>query len=117
MSFGSFRSRGFTLVELLVVIAIIAVLIALLLPTLAMARSSAQSISCVSKLRSIGQAVAIYMSDSGGYIPGSPNTSSRHLWRANPSNGAFQLAPGTNINQVPDVIDLFDYVYPLATTM
>ena len=40
------RRRGFTLVELLVVVGIIVVLVALLLPTISRARSSAVNLVC-----------------------------------------------------------------------
>jgi len=62
-------SRAFTLVELLVVIGIIAVLISVLLPALGKARQSANSIDCQARLRQMGQALHIYVSQNKGLLP------------------------------------------------
>src|SRR5687767_463023 len=60
--------RGFTLVELLVVIGIIALLISILLPSLAAAREQGNTIKCLSNLRQLAQAAAMYTSQNKSYL-------------------------------------------------
>lgn len=73
---------AFSLIELLVVIAIIAILAALLLPTLARGKASAQRIQCASNLHQLGLATQMYWNDNGGVcfyaIPA--NTNQGQLW-------------------------------------
>jgi prepilin-type N-terminal cleavage/methylation domain-containing protein len=62
---GVSRSKrtAFTLIELLVVIAIIAILAAILFPVFAQAREKARSVSCLSNMKQLGTALAMYVQD------------------------------------------------------
>ncbi len=66
------RKSGFTLVELLVVIGIISVLIAILLPALSRARAQAKTVACLSNLRQLYYAFALYVNDNKGKTPWYP---------------------------------------------
>lgn len=69
INFSAPRDVGFTLIELLVVIAVIALLIAILLPALAAARESGKRIECMSNVRQIGLAFAMYTNESDDTFP------------------------------------------------
>jgi len=84
------KTRAFTLIELLVVIAIIAVLMAILMPSLNIAREQARSINCRSNVRSLTLAWLIYKDDNDAKLvnantpKGSPGT--RAPWVVMPPN-------------------------------
>jgi len=63
------RYAGFTLIELLVVVAIIGLLISIGVPTLSRARQSSRRTVCMANMRSIGQGLEIYLSQSDDYWP------------------------------------------------
>lgn len=61
--------RGFTLVELLVVIGILAVLAAIVFPVFSRAREKARAATCLSNLKQLGLAVAMYCQDYDSKFP------------------------------------------------
>ena len=61
--------KGFTLIELLVVIAIIAILAAILFPVFAKVREKARAISCMSNMKQLSNAVAMFTQDHDEYLP------------------------------------------------
>jgi prepilin-type N-terminal cleavage/methylation domain-containing protein len=63
-------SAGFTLVELLVVIAIIALLVTILAPSLGRARELARHVVCLSQMRAIYLAEALYAEGNYTFIAG-----------------------------------------------
>ena len=79
--------HGFTLIELLVVISIISLLISILLPALSSARKASQRVSCGSREKQLGVAMAAYVADSKGFLT-IVNQSS-----VEPKYWSFSLAP------------------------
>ncbi|MEE9465294.1 MAG: prepilin-type N-terminal cleavage/methylation domain-containing protein, partial [Candidatus Neomarinimicrobiota bacterium] len=60
------KRNGFTLIELLVVIAIIAILMAILMPALHRAREQGKRAACLSNLKQMMLAWAMYADDNDG---------------------------------------------------
>lgn len=63
------RKKGFTLIELLVVIAIIAIIAAIVFPVFNRAKAKAKQTACLSNLKQIGTAFALYMPDYDDLFP------------------------------------------------
>jgi prepilin-type N-terminal cleavage/methylation domain-containing protein len=59
------RPAGFTLIELLIVIAIIGILVALMIPTLASAKESANRVVCKSNLKQMHAGIHLYANTFG----------------------------------------------------
>src|SRR5262245_29701593 len=63
------RRRGFSLTEMLVVLGIILVLISILLPSVIAARRQSRKTVCEARLRAIGQALHLYVTENDEYFP------------------------------------------------
>ena len=91
---------GFTLVELLIVVTILAILAALLFPVFASARRKARQMVCGSRVRQLGVALTLYVSDwdeqypYGSFIPSqAQSTTWQHAARSYYSSGELLLCP------------------------
>jgi prepilin-type N-terminal cleavage/methylation domain-containing protein/prepilin-type processing-associated H-X9-DG protein len=92
----STKISGFTLIELLVVIAIIAILAGLLLPTLTKAKQQSQGTKCLSNLKQLTLAWAMYAADNREYFVVNGNNGD------SPGGTAVAPTPGVNLQWCPD---------------
>jgi len=100
---------GFTLIELLVVIGILSILAALLFPALARARAAARSAQCVSNLKQLFLANAMYASEHDGhYVPAAADMNDFLLPGADPEHfGGLYRWHG--VRETPNQSSAFDY--------
>ena len=71
---------------------------------------------CAANLRSIVQAMIIYTTENKGYIPGSPATTGRFLWKADWTVGADANGNYSDSN-CPTISQCWDWEAPLARIM
>lgn len=85
--------RAFTLIEVLVVVAIIGLLVAILVPSLSLAKEQAKRVLCMSQLKQQALAFVAYASESKGNMP----------WAGGGSGGGFRYPLMAGLAQVlPD---------------
>jgi prepilin-type N-terminal cleavage/methylation domain-containing protein/prepilin-type processing-associated H-X9-DG protein len=72
------RFRGFTLIELLVVVTIIGLLLAIMVPTMKVARAQSREVSCRSNMHQLHVALDVYANEQGGWFPLTPIEGNPH---------------------------------------
>jgi prepilin-type N-terminal cleavage/methylation domain-containing protein/prepilin-type processing-associated H-X9-DG protein len=98
---------GFSLVELLVVIGIVALLIALLLPALNAAKQAAKGAVCLSNLRGIANAEAIYENDNKGQMTSQLiGANGGGLYPFPTTGAALYLSKATSCPSIYDYVDM-----------
>ncbi len=103
-----FKKSGFTLIELVVVIMIIAILGAVAIPRLLATRKSAMDSASIQTLGSLRNAIAMYLSENGGALPGSGGTKNSAQFKSDVElyiQGPFPKCPvGAKAGEEADVL-------------
>ncbi len=119
--------RGLTLVEFLVVLAVLAVLMVLLLPLLGQALAKANASKCISNLKQISAASALYSTDNSGSWPPGQTGGAIFANALIPYLGAIPsredsnfrssplICPATNNAEVPNSTFWYHNIYTPST--
>ena len=105
MSLNADRKRqAFTLVELLVVIGIVALLASIIYPVFAQSRARARQTVCLSNLRQLGTAIALYAGDYNEMFPygGDPGDTQTDGWQF--ADGGQFWPEAHNLTPLPVVL-------------
>jgi prepilin-type N-terminal cleavage/methylation domain-containing protein/prepilin-type processing-associated H-X9-DG protein len=86
--------RAFTLIELMVVVAVLAVLVAILVPSMGLAKAAAKRAYCGANLRSLAAADLVYANLNNGFV-------SRNSGKGLAPSVFFLLADSQKINLAP----------------
>ncbi|MBI1369126.1 MAG: prepilin-type N-terminal cleavage/methylation domain-containing protein [Planctomycetes bacterium] len=89
--------HGFTLIELLVVVAIVALLVAMLLPSMKLARYAAQLVKCQSNMHQQYVAQISYSADAAGWFVPRNEDSPDYQRRSGNANSIVNLMRGTYV--------------------
>ena len=113
------KKSAFTLIELLVVITIISILMAMLFPVLSGYMERARAMTCLNNLKSLGQGITQYLSDSKGSFfrndaapdeiwPKALNTTYVKDWRSfrSPFDKITAARPAADKNPAPDPLPI-----------
>jgi len=84
------RTKAFTLIELLVVIAIIAILMAILMPSLRLARDQARRVHCISNVKTLALAWFMYKDDNNDKLVGGHTNSTSWVDAPNPVSSPIE---------------------------
>ena len=101
------RRAAYTMIEILVVIAIITILVGLVAPALSRARAQSKSTLCTTRLRTLGQGLAIYANEYGDVlVPGRMPKVDDENWRVDIEGGlkyrpTFLAMMGTQVGIAP----------------
>lgn len=117
--------RAFTLTELLVSVGVLMLGVALLLPTIDAAQRAARATRCASNLRLLLHGLHLYAHQSGGFLPGSPWTSSAHFRTAADLTDPALVPAGVTEPLAPDEVGTgwtgpvapFDWATPILTAL
>ena len=99
------EKKGFTLIELLVVIAIIALLLAILMPSLQLAKKKAFTINCLTNSKNLSLGWFMYQQENDGWLVGG-RTNKRYPWIEDPIDETGTPLPGSRLRAAsPPVTD------------